>query len=43
MQSVLTLIKAIVERKTATQLFLLKGYQRVNPIPKKKEMMHFDK
>jgi hypothetical protein len=35
MWSILTLIKAIMEGKMATQLYLLQGYQRVNPIPKK--------
>jgi hypothetical protein len=33
MQSISTLKEAIVEQKTATQLHLLQGYQRVNPIP----------
>jgi uncharacterized membrane protein len=33
MRSVSTLIEAIVEEKMATQLYLLQGYQRVNPIP----------
>jgi hypothetical protein len=33
--SILTPIKAIVKQKTATQLYLLQGYQKVNPIPKK--------
>jgi hypothetical protein len=32
MWSITTLIEAIVERKTATQLYVLQGYQRVNPI-----------
>jgi hypothetical protein len=31
--SVSTLLKAMLELKTATQLYLLQGYQRVNPIP----------
>jgi cytochrome c biogenesis protein CcdA len=31
-QPVLTLLKAVVERKMATQLYLLQCYQRVNPI-----------
>jgi uncharacterized membrane protein len=31
-----TPIKAIVEQKTATQLYLVQVYQRVNPISKKK-------
>jgi hypothetical protein len=35
MRSISTLIKAIVEQKKATQLYLLQGYERVNPIPKK--------
>jgi hypothetical protein len=33
MRSALTLIEAIVEQKMATQLYILQGYQRVNPIP----------
>jgi hypothetical protein len=40
--SIWTLIEAIVEQKTAAQFYLVQGYQRVNSIPKKKEMMHFD-
>jgi hypothetical protein len=33
MQSILTLLKAMVKRKMAAQLYLLHDYQRVNPIP----------
>jgi hypothetical protein len=33
MKSALTLKEAIVEQKMATRLYLLQGYQRVNPIP----------
>jgi hypothetical protein len=33
MRSALNLVEAIVEQKMATQLYLLQGYQRVNPIP----------
>jgi hypothetical protein len=36
MWSILTLIEAIVEWKTATQLYLLQDYQRLNPIPEDK-------
>jgi hypothetical protein len=31
-----------MEQKMATQLYLLQGYQRENPMSKKKEMMRFD-
>jgi hypothetical protein len=33
MRSISTLIEVTVEWKTAAQLYLLQGYQSVNPIP----------
>jgi uncharacterized membrane protein len=35
MWSISTLLEAMMEQKTAEQLYLLQGYQRVNPIDSK--------
>jgi hypothetical protein len=42
MQSVSTLTAGIVEWKTAPQIYLLQCYQRVNPMLRMKQMIHFD-
>jgi hypothetical protein len=43
MQSVSTLIEVIVEQKTDAQLYLLQGYQRVDPISEDEKDDDFDK